>query len=438
MSYKWIKMLLLCSALAGCSSVSLDPIFNDCRVAPALCAPVPVNTTAPAIRASETAVPVKPVPQLASGSEPGIETGSVATPDIAVLNTEKTQPMRMALLLPLGSDTLGRAADAVRAGFMAAHARDQGDVIVNIIATTDAAPQILSAYNDAQANNDVIVGPLSRNGVSVVAQSGAVRIPTIALNQPLSATPDGAAAALPPKMLAMGLSIDDEARQVARWASQEHPGADAFVIGANIAWQRRAAKAFAAEWQRLGLSAQSMELALSDGYLSANSLVQLRTRLQNAHPALLLVALDAGLTRQLRQAIGTEIPVYGTSQLNAPRNSFTSSDSDGSTADPLLEGLHLVDMPWQLQPDHPAVMAYPRPFAATDQKDNPDLERLYALGIDAYRVALEIGAGHEHFEIDGVTGRLTVNFGQNRASVERTVSQAVYQDGAMQLLPDMR
>lgn len=430
MSYKWIKMLLLCGALTGCSSVSLDPIFNECGAAHALCAPVAANTTVPAV-----ATPGRgdTVPQPWSGAQ----TSSVDAPAVAVLGPEQPFPVRIALLLPLGSETLGAAADAVRAGFMAAYAREQQGVTVSVIGTGDAAPQIVSAYLDAQAGHDLIVGPLSRSGVSAVAQSGAVRIPTIALNRPLPAMPDMAAAPLPPHMLAMGLAVEDEARQVAHWASREHPGASAFVVGANIAWQRRTARAFSTEWRRLGLTSQSVELGISEGYLDANGLAQLRTRLQNERPALLLVSMDAGLTRQLRQAIGNEIPVYGTSQLNPTAHADRAGGLAGPT-DPLFDGLHLVDMPWLLQSDHPAVMAYPRLVAGADQQANPDLERLYALGIDAYRVAREVAAAREQFDIDGVTGRLAVTFGQDRASFDRIASQAVYQDGALLLLPGTR
>lgn len=433
MSYKYIKILLLCSALAGCSSVSLDPIFNDCNAAHALCAPVPANTTAPTAPIATT-TQVQPKLPYVPPAVPEAVTSSVPAPAVAVLVPESAHPIRIALLLPLRSETLGRAAAAVRAGFLAAHARDQDGVTVDVIGTAALAAETLSIYNDAQADHDVIVGPLSRSSVSAVARSGTVRIPTIALNQPLPAAP------LPPAMLAMGLSIEDEARQVALWASREHAGARAFVVGTNIGWQRRVATAFATQWKRLGLPVQSVELAVSEGYLSASGLEQLRTRLQNEQPALLLVAMDVGLTRQLRQAIGTDIPVYGTSQLNASADNVTAEDA-GRVADPLLEGVHLVDMPWQLQPDHPAVMAYPRLITSADRKDNPDLERLYALGIDAYRIAHEIGLGHKQFEIDGVTGYLSVTFDHDQADgnrIDRIAPQAVYQDGAMLLLPGTR
>jgi hypothetical protein len=67
-----------------------------------------------------------------------------------------------------------------------------------------------------------------------------------------------------------------------------------------------------------------------------------------------------------------------------------------------------VDMPWFVQPDHPAVMVYaaPRSRLSTDQ------ERLYALGIDAYRiVALLLRPEVKRPSLDGVTGRLVLEDG---------------------------
>ncbi len=107
-----------------------------------------------------------------------------------------------------------------------------------------------------------------------------------------------------------------------------------------------------------------------------------------------------------------------------------------ATAEPANEmnGTRLVDIPWQLQPDHPAVMVYPHPVVAADQKRSADLERLYALGIDAYRLAREIAAGRTSFVLDGVTGRLAVSFGGGPAGFQRIEPQAVYRDGRVQPL----
>jgi outer membrane PBP1 activator LpoA protein len=77
-----------------------------------------------------------------------------------------------------------------------------------------------------------------------------------------------------------------------------------------------------------------------------------------------------------------------------------------------LQGLRYGEMPWFIQPDHPAVMVYPQPRIAMSVEQ----ERLYALGIDAYRLALLAvrGEAGKH-PLDGVTGRITLEPGHTFA-----------------------
>lgn len=330
-------------------------------------------------------------------------------------------PVRIALLLPTRSEALGVPASALRAGFMAAHARDRDGVTVNLIETTDDTDETLSAYMAAKKDNDIIVGPLSRQGVGAIAASGTVTKPTVALNHP-----DGRGAdnPIPPNMLVIGLSIEDEARHVAQWAAAEHPGATALVVSGNTSWQRRLAAAFAAQWKQLGYPVQSSELIASNGYLSEPAIHQLKTRIDAEPPALMFAALDADQLRQVRAIVGAELPAYGASSVNPGAAAGTSL--------PELDGVRLLDMPWQIQADHPAVMTYPR-YAGAGR--TPDLDRLYALGIDAYRVTLEIakkpvGA----FRLDGVTGRLAVDFGNGVSRFERVEPAAVFQSGSFKLI----
>jgi len=92
------------------------------------------------------------------------------------------------------------------------------------------------------------------------------------------------------------------------------------------------------------------------------------------------------------------LPVYSTSQIfSGNTNTLTNYD---------LADVRFVDMPWMLQPDHPAVMIYPRIVPAL----TPDMERLYALGIDAYRL-LQVLFEHNPantLPLDGVTGKITL------------------------------
>jgi outer membrane PBP1 activator LpoA protein len=85
--------------------------------------------------------------------------------------------------------------------------------------------------------------------------------------------------------------------------------------------------------------------------------------------------------------------------------------------------VRFFDMPWLLQPDHPAVMIYPRPASPLA----PELERLYALGIDAYRLldVLLDGSVAKALPLDGVTGKLTLEGHQ----FQREATPAVMRQG---------
>jgi hypothetical protein len=81
--------------------------------------------------------------------------------------------------------------------------------------------------------------------------------------------------------------------------------------------------------------------------------------------------------------------IFGTSQLN-----IGNPTSPGCGAAHDLDGVRFVDMPWLLQPDHPAVMVYPQPA----QPMPTELARLYAFGIDAYRIAQAWMNGESRFD----------------------------------------
>ncbi len=355
-----------------------------------------------------------------AGPVPGRESSAQSAPGAPPAR------LRMALLLPLRSSTLKAAAEMVRDGFKAAHLRDGAGIDLDVIETDDGAQNIVAAYRAAAAVHDVLIGPLSRSAVGAVAASGAVDRPTVALAQPESGA--DSPAGLPPRMLVMGLSIEDEARQAAGWAARENGGGKALIVSTGVAWQKRAARAFISSWQSSGAAVDVMELSVTGSFLNGAALAQLKKRLQTDPPALVFVALDAAQTRQLRAAVDPGLTLYGTSQLN----SLNLAEVAGADRRPELDGVRLLDLPWQLQADHPAVMVYPHALTTGAARRTPDLERLYALGIDAFRVAAEIGAGHDSFTIDGVTGRLSIQFdGVGPARFERLEQQAIYTDGVV-------
>jgi outer membrane PBP1 activator LpoA protein len=382
--------------LAGCST--------PCGTPGGLCAPVTANTSA----AHPAPAPVSRPAQPAEPAGPPI--------------FQRTVPgvVHVALLLPIQSQTLGPAANAVRDGFMAAWERDRSGFEVEVVATGDAPQEVLDAYGRAAARNDVIVGPLARPAVERIAASGAVNKPTIVLNHPQ------ATAAAPLRVLVAGLSIEDEARQVAQWAARDFPSGRAVILAGPAAWQQRLARAFDMNWTELGRMGRTVDLPVADGYVNATALADLRTQLEVGRPELIFAALDPDELRQLRSALGTAVPTYGTSAVNPGRGP--------EVAVPELNGVRLLDLPWLVLPDNPSVMVYPRRLA-TDQA--LDLDRLYALGIDAFRIAREVtlrpGAP---FTLDGVTGMLTIDATTDTPALQRREAAVIYQDGAFQPVPD--
>ena len=148
------------------------------------------------------------------------------------------------------------------------------------------------------------------------------------------------------------------------------------------------------------------------------SIGQLNSKIQNEAPNLIFAALDPFQTRQVRGVIGANVPFYGASSVN-PR--AVAGDSL-----PELDGMRMLDLPWVVQRDNATVMAYPRWSGAAL---GPDMERLYALGIDAFRVTREIAQGRTAFELDGVTGKLSASFGNGNPQFTRVIPAAVYQAG---------
>ncbi len=348
---------------------------------------------------------------------------------VVVESDANVERIHLALLLPKASSILGSAAEAVLKGFQAAHDQKASDnhVDIHVIETGESAQEMYDAYRLAVGSYNIIVGPLSRNAVATMVKEGNVTTPTIALAQPellndLQPT-------LPANMLAVGLSIEDEARQVAIWVASDKPEGHVFVVSTQVGWQQRAAKAFSVKAQEIGIETVSLVLSNKTNELATAELKQLQQRIQSEKPASMFVALDAGQTVQLRAVIGTRLPLYGTSQLNPmPR---IRAESNTVNRLPALNGVKLIEIPWQL-PD--AYLGPETDILAKDvehDKPSADLARLYALGIDAYHIADEIMQKHPSFYIDGATGRLSGSMVDGITYFQRQEIPAIYQDGVV-------
>ena len=287
----------------------------------------------------------------------------------------------IALVLPLASPTYGRAADAVKAGFEAAAERAR----VKPMIVSHGDGDVVAAMTKARdAGAVVIVGPLVRDDLKAVAAAD-VDLPwTVALNL----LDDGAP--LPYRMYALTLNVESDGRQLARylWRTDARTVA---VIASDSPLQKRFAAAFVDQWLEVG-GAAPVTYRFDRG---PETLTQLKQKTSRAPPDAALLAIDAADVALTRPYLGT-ITTCASSQLNDRQPPQIVRD---------LDGVCFIEIPWLADPDAAAFAKLKRPALP-----NAALDRLYALGIDAFRVAQTLADGPvDRLEFDGATGHLTLD-----------------------------
>jgi outer membrane PBP1 activator LpoA protein len=327
-----------------------------------------------------------------------------AKPAPPVLPTEKPFP-HIALLLPLQSAIFGSAADAVQQGFFAAANYKRQMLPVRVYGNFDENISVVAVYRQAIANGArAVVGPLTRDGVSALAAEHDIPVPTLALN-----IVEGQFA---PQLYFFGMAVEAEARQVAQLAKQ-HGLHQAIIITTHTQLSQRLQSAFEEEWTGTDRGILREIEYNDDPAVFAD--------IAGITDTMVFLAADAEKARLIHPYLPNKLPVYATSQI------FVGNDNILTNYD--LNGIRFVDMPWLLQPDHPAVMIYPRanpPLSA-------DRERLYALGIDSFRLIQLMLANkiNTALPLDGVSGQIHLS-GHN---FQHMAIPAVFAQGHAQL-PD--
>jgi outer membrane PBP1 activator LpoA protein len=328
-------------------------------------------------------------------------------------------PATVLLLLPAPNSPFARAADAVRQGFLAAQAASPQPMTVRVLEIDDDSRQLPRALADARAQGvDVIAGPLARAQVNATMKAE-ISAPMVTLS-----LPDTDALA-PAPMLVFGLSVEQEARVLVRAALATLAPARAgartaprfVLLTGEGALARRAAAAFRDALREAGERATAIAVDLR-----YDSLQEIGDRVFRAEADAVFLALDAREAAIVRPRLAHDLRLFATSQVHL-------GGAEGLLLAHDLDGVHFVDVPWLLEPDHPAVMVHAQP----PQPLSAELSRLYALGIDAYRLADLWRTGRARFELDGVTGALRVDRAA-RARVERWPVFAVYRHGRVERL----
>lgn len=337
--------------------------------------------------------------------------------------SDSAPPVKVGVVLPFYSEQFQSAAMAIEAGILAAQKTQATDnITLQIYKTTDQIEEATQIYMEAAKNSDYVIGPLQRDQVKKLMDMPDITTPTIALAVPGA---DKYGVLTKPNLLMTGVSLEEEARQIALWMESSAIAGTVLVLATNEVWQQRVARAFEHQAKRLGFMVEVKTIPLKENRLNKQVLKDTVQIIKKEKPAAIMLAFDRVQASQFSINVLPTMPVWGTSVLNPLMNIKQTLITY-----PELNGIRLLDIPWQVDPDTAVVRRFPAPEGYWQMSPTSDQHRLYALGIDAYQIVRELALHQSQTEIDGVTGKLTINLGLGGVTYfQRHYERAVYQQG---------
>ena len=328
--------------------------------------------------------------------------------DISASVEEKIS--ELAVVIPL-SGSLRMAGQAVQSGIISASidAQNSGHRAPKLTFYDSETALFDTLYQRAVADGaDAIIGPLQKQQVEQLHTS-ITDIPVLALNYVADTLPP------PPNVIQFGLAAEDEAKQLARFAGDAQLNS-ILVLNTGRDWAKRAANTFSRHWRENGGETLNKQLSVEANYqkeiadaLAIASSEQRKSQLQG------LMGRQFEFKARRRQDIDAVVVFSTAKQLAAIKpllayhyagdvpvlsSSRAHSFSEKNNRD--LAGVLFVDAPILLEKNR-FFDKLNRPL-----QENYQLSRLYAMGIDAYRIApklpIMIALKQEHRE--GLTGSL--------------------------------
>ena len=355
-----------------------------------------------------------------------------------------SQPLnKIALLLPQ-QGPLASVAKALREGFMAAHYQaQQAGQKPPVIEVYDSSrvSSIDEFYKQAQADGvQLVVGPLEKPLVKQLSARPQLPITTLALNY--SEGDQGSA-----QLFQFGLAAEDEAREVSRRARADGLHRAAAMVPKGE-WGERVFKAFRQDWEAnggtlIGVEYVDQPVALAQQIADLFKLRQSEGRAKSlqstvgadvaAQPSrrqdieFIFLAVTPQQAQQIKPTLNFQyagdVPVYATSHV------FSASGDKNQYND--MNDIMFCETPWLLNTTDPL-----RNQVATQwPQANGSLGRLYAMGVDAYRLAPRLGQlkALPDTRIEGLSGNLGMSPSQR---IERQMPWAKFVSGQIERLPD--
>ena len=361
-------------ALLLAVALLLAAAFSAAQTPPASSAPAVAAPQATAVAQDTGATPA--TPDKSAAPDTPDKAATPAAPDKAAGDVD------IAIVLPLESPQYARAAEAVRAGFLAA--AESSGTRVKVRAFAHGDDDVLLAFEAARTSGaKIIVGPLVRDDVRTVVSMSLEMPTTLALNQLDDVN------AVPPNLYTLALSVDGDARLIAR-RMRTDAAQNIAVVNADSPLMKRMVGAFDAEWSLGGGSAPSVYSFVA----TPEALSALRRQLVRKPPDAAMLAVDGVSATQAKPYLGTT-RAYASGLVFERATAAVMRD---------LDGLIVVEIPWLVTPQAPQFANLPRKEFPSDA-----LTRLYALGLDAFRAAQVLrDTSTERVTFEGATGKVTL------------------------------
>ncbi|NHQ88005.1 hypothetical protein HA050_17995 [Iodobacter sp. HSC-16F04] len=341
--------------------------------------------------AAPVIAPVAAKPAFTIASQAAASEASPA--QILPLAPAEAKPVRrdgfIAVLLPGKSKAMRPAVDAIKAGVLAAEKTNgSADVpAVKIFDTDDVPAEVFEQFQQLHQQGAIaVIGPLTKPSINYLADVGDFDIPVIGLNSFDEKTLRRA------QLYSFSLSIEQEAQQIARQMFDDGLRMP-LVLQGDSPLAGRMVQGFVDSWKEAN-GTQPTIFSLKDARSQAQAL---RAQLKDGGHDSVFFAAGSRQTRISRPFIGNERPVYATSQINPGALSRTARVD--------MNGIRYLETPWILQPGNSEYALLNR-----NRSKSNDVERLFALGVDAWKLAVLLSKQAE-VDFDGLSGHITLGSG---------------------------
>lgn len=342
----------------------------------------------------------------------------------------ENRPREIVLMLPL-TGTFASTSKFIRGGFMAAYYFDSAEKSnLNIKIVDTNGENIETLYQRAVTDGtELIVGPLAKNDVEFLSKLSIHPVPIVALN-----TLDNYTYNYNANLYQFGLIPQDEAVQTAGEMIKDGITLCA-IINPSGPWGKKITTAFRQTYESLGgtvvdtllydnhpgLSQQLCqfiaenpdELCIDQAKEKPKIQKEENDKMEKKEPRRrqdingIFLVTTVNTARQivplLKFYYASDLPIYAISSIYSGTN-VPMLDQD-------INDVYFCDMPWVLRKSsfHNEEMQYLyNQFEEIKDKRTVNSKRLYALGIDAYRIATKLNyfLHQSSSGLEGMTGKL--------------------------------